>query len=136
MLVSDNKALARQFYEGAWNAGGDLSIIDALFAADFLNHELETKTLESHRELYKQAILETLQAFPDWTNTIDDLIAEGEKVVIQWHAQGTHTGEGMGTPSGKQVRLNGITIVRVVAGKITEFWKKDNSFVVWHSMES
>ncbi len=94
------------------------------------------KAIESHRELYKQAIIETFRAFPDWTTTIDDMIAEEEKVVIQWHAQGTHTGEGMGAPSGKQFKLNGITIVRVVAGKITEFWKKDNSFVVWHSMQS
>ena len=135
MLITDNKAIARQFYESAWNAGGNLSIIDALFTENFLNHELEGKTLESHRELYKQGILETFQAFPDWTTIIDDLISEGEKVVIQWHSQGTHTGDGMGTPSGKQVRLNGITIVRVVAGKIAEFWKKDNSFAVWHSMQ-
>lgn len=136
MLVTDNKAIARQFYEGAWNAGGDLSIIDTLLAPNFLNHELELKVTKSHRELYKQGILETFQAFPDWTTNIDDMISEGEKVVIQWHAQGTHTGEGMGTPSGKQIRYNGITIVRVVAGKITDFWKKDNSFVVWHSMQS
>ena len=78
LFVNDNKAIARQFYENAWNAGGDFSIIDALFAADFLNHELEMKTIESHRELYKQGILETFQVFPDWTTTIDDLIAEGE----------------------------------------------------------
>jgi hypothetical protein len=65
MLVTDNKAIASQFYKRAWNAGGDLSIIDALFAADFFNHELEAETIESHRELYKQGILETFKAFPD-----------------------------------------------------------------------
>lgn len=136
MFVPENKAIARQFYECAWNAGSNLAIIDVLLAADFLNHELEEKTRESHRELYKQGILETFQAFPDWTTTIDDLIAEGDKVVIQWHARGTHTGEGLGAPSGKEINLNGISIVRVRAGKITEFWKKDNSFAVWHSMQS
>ena len=136
MYITENKAIARTFYEGAWNAGGDLSIIDTLLATDFLNHELEGKTTQSHRELYKQGILETFQAFPDWTTTIDELIAEDEKVVIQWHAQGTHTGDGRSIASGKHVRLHGITIVRVVAGKITEFWKKDDSFAVWHAMQS
>jgi steroid delta-isomerase-like uncharacterized protein len=136
MLVTDNKTIARQFYERAWTAGGDLSIIEALLAADFINHEIELTTTASHRDLYKQGMLETYQGFPDWTTVIDDMIAEEEKVVIQWHAQGTHTGEGMGTPSGKQIKLNGITVVRVVAGKITEFWKKDNSFVVWNALQS
>ena len=134
MLTTDTKAIARQFYADAWNAGGNPSIVDALCSVDFLNHEIEGETTETHRELYKQGILETYRAFPDWTTTIDDMIAEGDKVVMQWHAQGTHTGEGMGTPSGKQFKFNGITIVRVVSDKITELWKKDNSFVVWHSI--
>jgi steroid delta-isomerase-like uncharacterized protein len=135
MSTTDNKAIARQFYLDAWNEGGKPSLIDTLFSADFLNHEIESQTKESHRELYKQGIIETCQAFPDWTNTIDDMIAEGEKVVMQWHAHGTHTGEGMGTPTGKQFNYNGITIVRIVDGKITEFWKKDNSFAVLHAMQ-
>lgn len=123
MIESENKAIARQFYERAWNES-DLSVIDELLAPHFLNHDIEGPTAQSHRDLYKKAILDTYRAFPDWTLVIDDLIAEGEKVVLVWRAQGTHMGEGMGTPTGKQINMDGITIVRIVAGKITEFWKK------------
>ncbi|HTK05958.1 MAG TPA: ester cyclase [Ktedonobacteraceae bacterium] len=130
MTEMANKTIARQFYEQAWNVK-DVAIVEELLAHDFVNHEIEGDVTQPHRELYKQAVLETFAAFPDWTTTIDDLIAEGDKVVMQWRAQGTHTGEGMGTPTGKQIALNGITIVRVKDRKISDFWKKDNSFLAW-----
>ena len=53
------------------------------------------------------------------------------KVVLQWQAQGTHIGEGMGEPTRHQFHYVGISIARIVDGKITDFWKKDNSFQVW-----
>jgi steroid delta-isomerase-like uncharacterized protein len=130
MATIDNKAIAQRFYEQAWNMK-DIAIVDELLSPDFVNHEIESATPSSHRELYKQAIFETFAAFPDWTITIDDLIAEGNKVVMQWRAQGTHTGEGMGAPTGKQISMRGITIVRVMDGKITDFWKSDNSLLAW-----
>ena len=131
MLANEQKAIARHFYERGWNNGGDPSVVDELFAETFLNHEVVGPTTETHCELYKQAILETFQMFPDWSTTIDDVIAEGEKVVLQWHARGIRSDAG-----GEQlIELNGITIVRIIAGKITEFWKKDNSFEVWHTLQ-
>jgi steroid delta-isomerase-like uncharacterized protein len=130
MARMDNKAIAWRFYERAWNMR-DIATVDELLSPDFVNHEIGGVTPASHRELYKQGILETFAAFPDWTTTIDDLVAEGNKVVMQWKAQGTHTGEGMGAPTGKQISMNGITIVRLMDGKITDFWKSDNSLLAW-----
>ena len=130
MGITENKKVFYLFYNRAWNLS-DATVVDELLAPNFVNHELEGMTVtHSHRELYKQGIIETYKAFPDWTTTFDGIIAELDKVVLQWHAQGTHTGEGMGEPSGKRLRYEGISIARIVDGKITEFWKKDNSFAV------
>lgn len=121
----DNKEIFRCFYEASWNQG-DVSLIDELLTPNFINHKVTTPP--PHHELYKQAVRETRLAFPDWKLSIEDLIAEGEKVVVHWNAGGTHTGRGFGiSPTGKRVRITGFTQVRVVDGKITEFWKKDDS---------
>ena len=126
----DNKAIFRRFYERAWNLG-DLAVIDGLLAPDFVNHEV-TDASVSHHDLYKQAVIETRTAFPDWSLTIDNLIAEGEQVAAHWRAAGTHTGQAWGIePSGRHLDMTGITIVRVVNGKITDFWKHDNGYLFW-----
>lgn len=131
MTPEQNKEVFYQFYDRAWNKG-DITVVDELLAPNFVNHEVgDIATTQSHRELYKQGIIETFKAFPDWTMTFVDMIAEKDKVVLQWEANGTHTGEGMGLPSGKQFHYVGISIARIVDSKITEFWKKDNSFQVW-----
>lgn len=134
MSVEANKAIFKRFYEQAWNAG-DLGVVDQLLAIDFVNHEI-SGTTASHRELYKQAVVETRAAFPDWTTTIDDVIAEGDKVVARWQGQGTRATEVSGIdPTGNQIRTTGITIVRVAGGKITDFWKKDDSYSVWQQFQ-
>src|ERR1700730_11320274 len=135
MNAEKNKAVFRQFYERAWNMN-DVAVVDELLAANFVNHEVMDTTL-SHRELYKQAIFETRAAFPDWTITIDDLIAEGDKVVARWRGQGTHMGTAWEkSPTGKQITTTGISIARVIDGKITDFWKQDNSLLAWQQLET
>ncbi len=123
-----NKEVFRRFYERAWNMG-DVAIVDELLAPTFVNHEV-TDTSRPHQDLYKQAIIETRTAFPDWTTTIDDVIAEGDIVAARWRSQGTHTGMAWGQePTGKQIDTIGMTFVRVVNGKITDFWKQDNAYI-------
>lgn len=128
MSIEANKAIFRRFYEDSWSHG-DLSAIDDLVSPDFVNHEL--KTPGDHKANYRQAVPETRTAFPDWTVTVDLIIAEGEYVVGQWHASGTHTGAEWGMPpTGQKVVMQGITIVRIVDGLITDFWKRDDSYTV------
>jgi predicted ester cyclase len=125
MTEVENKTVFRGFYEDAWNAG-DLQLLDTLLAPGFVNHELADQGSISHHELYKQATDETRAAFPDWRNVVEELIAEGDLVAARWHAEGMRTGAGMeDIPLGKVVRISGIAMVRVVDGKITDFWKKD-----------
>ena len=77
------------FYNRAWNLG-DATVVDELVAPNFVNHEIEGITTQSHPELYNQGIIETYKAFPNWTTTFDGIIAESDKVELQWQAQGTH----------------------------------------------
>jgi steroid delta-isomerase-like uncharacterized protein len=127
MGIEANKALFRRFYGDTWNTG-DTTLIDELLAPDFVNHEL-VDVAPPHRELYKQAIRETKEASPDFTVTIEDLIAEGDQVAARWHAAGTHSQGYLGQPAtGKHVELRGITVVRIIGGRIAEFWKHDNSY--------
>lgn len=130
MQETDGKTLFRRFYERAWNLG-DLAVIDEVLAPTFVNHEVGNAT-GSHRELYKQAVVESRRAFPDLTLTIETLIAEGEFVAAHWRLQGTHTGMAWGrAPSGQALQQAGLTLVRVVNGQITDFWKHDNGYAFW-----
>jgi predicted ester cyclase len=62
-------------------------------------------------------------AFPDVTLIIDDILAEGNKVTVRWTARGTHKGELMRIPpTGKEVTLTGISVVRIAGGKVAEHW--------------
>jgi steroid delta-isomerase-like uncharacterized protein len=66
-------------------------------------------------------------AFPDLERRIDDLIAEGDKVVARWTAQGTQTGEFQGLPpSGKVATSSGITIFRILDGRVVEEWSESD----------
>lgn len=72
---------------------------------------------------FAQGVRRTLAAFPDAQNKIDELLAEGDRVVTRWTMTGTHTGDGLGFPAtGKPVQLSGVTIARIEAGKIAEHW--------------
>jgi len=126
MSLEENKALFRRFYEDAWNTG-DTALLDELLASDFVNHEI-VDVAPPHLDLYKQAIRETKEAFPDFTVTIEDMIAEADQVAARWHAVGAQSQRFLGRPgTGKRVELRGIAIVRIVAGKFADFWKQDNS---------
>jgi len=79
--------------------------------------------LQPSRELYKQFIVRTRSAFPDFHATIEDQIAEGDVVVTRWSGHGTHQGIHMGIPpTHKQITMTGIVIERIVDGKAVEGW--------------
>ncbi len=125
MVEPENKAVFRRFYEVIWNEG-DLAVADEILSEDFVNHEAGDAP-STHRELYKQGVVETRTAYPDWTLVIDELVAEGDRITARWRAHGTHTGELPGVaPTGKRDEFVGTTVVRVVDGKIVEFSKQQS----------
>jgi predicted ester cyclase len=125
MAEAENEAVFRRFYEALWNEG-DLAVADELLSEDFVNHEVEDAPVP-HRELYKQDVLQTRTAYPDWYLLIEELSTEGDRVMARWRAGGTHTGELEGVaPTGKREEFVGTTVVRMVDGKIVLFSKQQS----------
>src|SRR5438876_12417081 len=97
MSTEENKALVRRFIEEVHNKG-NVDAIDEIYAPDYVNHN-PVPPYTPDREGYKRFIAETRAAFPDYRFSIDDLIAEGDKVVNRWTSRSTHRGEFMGMPA-------------------------------------
>jgi predicted ester cyclase len=66
------------------------------------------------------------QAFPDLNVSVEDVIAEGEKVIIRYTSRGTHQGEtrGLGPPTGRHIELEGLAMQRFEESRIVEFWDR------------
>ena len=119
MSAGENKRLIRHLFD-ALNAR-DLGAFE-VFAPDAIHHNPFPGTAPG-REGNKQGMLLLLAAFPDWQTTIEDLIAEGDKVVVRMTQRGTHQGRLFGiAPSGKHVTVAGIAVFRLKKWQIVEEW--------------
>jgi steroid delta-isomerase-like uncharacterized protein len=122
MSTEQNKALVRRFIEEVFNQG-NISLVDELVAPNFVEHEELPPEIRPGPEGIKQFPAIFHSAFPDFKATINDLIAEGDKVVIQMTWNGTQQGEFMGMPpTGKRFAIAVFDILRVAEGKIVEHW--------------
>lgn len=116
-----NKALVRRTYEEWWNANGNVASVDEIVSPDFILHVGEGKTLDI--ETLKEEIRAFQSGLGGLHEVVEDMIAEGDKVVVRYTLYATHTGEFRGVkPTGKEVKVSGIEIFRIEAGKIIEFW--------------
>ncbi len=117
-----NKAVARRLLEEGINKG-NLDLVDEVVAPDYVGH------LPGGREVlgaagYKELVGMYLGAFPGMQVSIEDQLADGDKVVTRWTGRGTHTGDLEGVaPTGKEVTVTAITIARFEGGKIVEEWE-------------
>src|SRR5262245_10348573 len=118
-LQEQNKALAKRAFEELLSEGR-FELAEQLYAKDFVNHGIHRN---ASLEEDQAALKGWHQAFPDMSIVPEKLIAEGNLVAIYWIARGTNTGTGNGLPAtGKKGELAGITIWRIVDGKIKEEW--------------
>jgi predicted ester cyclase len=106
----------------------NLDIFDELVAPDYFDHIFEQKGREKLKQLFTMAF----EAFPDWYEAIEDIIAEGDKVWVRVKATGTHTGEwnlfGVSLPpTGKKVILRMVFIWRIANGQLAEGWEVDDN---------
>jgi predicted ester cyclase len=103
---------------------GNLDAVEDCYAADYVDHTPSpTRSILSGREGVRAAFAHFLRAFPDTRHTIEDLVAEGDRVVARISARATHTGELFGhAPTGRVITLTGIAIYRLVDGRIVERW--------------
>src|SRR3712207_886963 len=112
MSTEENKALLRRFFEDLFMQG-DLAIADEIVAASYVNHNPMPGETPG-REGLKQFVTMLRTAFPDAAWTIEDQVAEGEKVVTRFTVTGTHQAEFAGIPAtGKSVRGTALNIHRV-----------------------
>jgi steroid delta-isomerase-like uncharacterized protein len=124
MSTEDNKALVHKWIDAMFHTRdlSEQSPIYQLFATDFVAHFTSRPRIEG-LEAFRQFGSLYVSAFPDVQITVEDLIAEGDKVVMRYSWRGTHQGELLGIPAtGKQVVGSGINILRVANGKIAEQW--------------
>ena len=121
MSTEENKANVRRVIEEVFNKG-NLAAADELVATNYIYHGpigMEFKGPEG----LKQLISMFRTAFPDLHITIEEMVAEGDKVVLRYTARGTHKGELMGiAPTGKQVTVPGANIAHFEGGKQVEVW--------------
>ena len=118
MSAEENKALARL----SWETVDDPDRLDEMYAPDVVWHnpEGDVRGIEEARQFadrYKTA-------FPDMSATVEDVIAEGDKVVTRVKLRGTHQGEieEFGPATGRQVEVEGLSLHRIEGGKIVEEW--------------
>ena len=118
-LQEQNKATARRAFEEILSQG-HFELAEQLYAKDFVNHGIHR---DASLEEDQAALRGWHQAFSDIAIVPQKLIAEGDLVTIYWVARGTNTGTGNGlAATGKKAELAGITIWRIVDGKIKEEW--------------
>lgn len=116
------KVAARRWMEKGFNAQ-NLDEFDRYFSPTLVNHELPPN-MPPGREGTKMLASMFFSAYPNIQVTIEDLVAEGDKLVARWSARGTHQGELMGIPpTGKEVTITGIAIDRFEDGKSVEHWE-------------
>ena len=125
MSAEENKAVLGQIVE-AFNKR-ELNVVDEVFAPTFVLHTARTPGWPQGLAGARQMFTTMLAAAPDIQATIEDIVAEGDKVAVRWTFRGTHTGESplSGGPTGERLTAVAIAIYRFVGGKIAEDWGVD-----------
>jgi len=132
-MSEESKAIIRRAFEEI-GSKGNIAFTEQLFAADFVRHDL-TGGPDMDREAMKAFLLASRAAFPDMKSTVEDIVAEGDKVVVRYTSRGTHQGEFMGmAPTGKVIVYCGINIYLLSQGKIKETWQlADRMSIMWQT---
>jgi steroid delta-isomerase-like uncharacterized protein len=122
MSVEEKKEIVRRFW-GVWEEG-NLGLVDELLAPDYLNHSPGLPGQPEGPEGVKAVVSMFRGGLPDLRVVIEDVIAEGDKVMMRYRIEGTHEGELFGVPpTGRRVSIESITVERVSGGKIREHWR-------------
>jgi len=122
VMTTTSKETSRRVFEEVWN-NQNLAAIDQLMAQNYVHHDPQSPNVPSGIEGYKQFVRQYLSAFPDLQMNIDEQVSEGDTVVIRWTATGTHKGNLPPLPpTGKTIKVTGITVARLSNGKFVESW--------------
>jgi steroid delta-isomerase-like uncharacterized protein len=126
MSTEENKAIARRCMDLINQK--NIAAIDQLYAPTYTRHD-PNSTWVVNREDYKEDVKILTTVFPDLHFTVEDLVAEEDKVACRFSIFGTHGAPWRGLPAtGKQVRVTGVCISRIVEGKVVEDWFNTDIF--------
>jgi predicted ester cyclase len=120
MSIEENKTIARRYPEEVYNKK-DIDVLDEIIDENIINHWWKPEI--NGLQIIKEYISKNLVAFPDVKFTVEDQIAEGDKVVTRVSFTATHKGEFRGiAPTGRKVKVTGVIIFKITNGKIVETW--------------
>lgn len=123
MSTQENKIIARRFYDEVLNKG-NMSVADEILALDYLDHGAPPGAPPGP-DGFRQFYAMVGSVFPDVHITIEDIIAEGDKVAVRLTVQGTQKGVFRGfAATGKHAKWTGIDIIRLAGGKMVERWSE------------
>jgi ketosteroid isomerase-like protein len=135
MSIHENKALVRRYFE---EAPYNTDICDQIFAAQIPWHALYRTThpdFISNPQAEKAAFSRHKTLWGGWSESIDEMIAEGDRVIVRWTFNGIHQGEYLGiTPTHKPVSFTGIYIFRIQDGRIAEVWNLWDQVGEWQQL--
>jgi predicted ester cyclase len=133
--TKDLKALGRHLFE-EWSKGKAAAMVamDEMCAPNIVLHNASGMDIPNLNAL-KQFVGALCDAFPDLHFTIDDIVAEGDKVVVRYTWTGTHKGGFMGIPpTNKKVTMWEIQMAKVVGGKIVEVWSRSDNLGIMQQL--
>lgn len=117
-----NKLLMRRYFDEVWNQK-NLAVLDDIISSDHVRFEAGAPQELVGPAGVKQFIQTYITAFPDAQLTVEDLIAEDDKVAARWLFRGTHQGYLKDIPpTGNLIICPGMTIAHIVEGKMTQYW--------------
>ena len=135
MSTEDNKALVRRLTEEGFNQG-NMAAYDEIYAPDYVDHTPYVAGQAPGLEGAKEAYRAYRTAFPDGRLTIEDLIAEGDRVVARMTFRGTHLGSFAAVPpTGRPVVMNEIAIQRFAGGKVVEEWHTEDDLGLMQALD-
>ena len=137
MSLQANKALVRRYFT---DAPHNPDACDEIFASSFQFHTIQhaslTPSVVTSTPSSEQAAYKWLEdTWGDWNMTIDEMIAEGDRVMVRWTFHGTHQGEYYGLPpTHESVTYSGINIFGIADGKIAEIWDISDRLWMWQQL--
>ena len=131
--MEKNKTIARRIYDEVMSKG-NLKVLDEIFAPNFIDHSL-TSGKEAGIKEVKKAFLEFREAFPDGRAEINDMLADGDKVITRFIWHGTHKGNfTIAAPTVIKASINVIDILLIKNGKVAERWGVEDNLSLWQQL--
>ena len=136
--MDDPKQVINRFVEELWNERR-LEVADAIFANDCVTHQLRSgvpaEAVPRGPQAIKEHVAGWIASFPDLRFSVEQILSEGDRVVMQLLMEGTHQGAWLGIPaSGKRMQVRMFTVHRFVQGKIVEDWVLVESLGVFQQL--